>query len=345
MGAVPETVEREPVMVIGGYAVNVARLTSVQTKQLDAIAARARVRLRQGRSVSLEVDVEGHTDSTGTEAYNEGLGLRRATGVAQHLQTVLDKGVGERVSYTTTSAGEEKPIAPNTSRESRSRNRRVELRLKWIALSKPARVEPPPQRLRPPPRAVPQAHPVPPEPCLDYMALLTKFGTLLAALGDVEAATGLYWQGEGYPLTLWIKDKRTWARVISEGVTRRITGDTQDLLQERVFGEEVAGKITVITMAAEVFGEIAEDAENERIMKLSRSAEESKEKKRELVCWVIAEDLVARGGSSRESQAKDKAGWFLYLSENWEEIERLQERCDESRGGRENYPSVELPKT
>lgn len=66
------------------------------------------------------VTLTGHTDATGTKAYNMALGQRRA----QAVQSVLvDLGVpGDRI--TVTSKGESAPIATNADREGRARNRR-----------------------------------------------------------------------------------------------------------------------------------------------------------------------------------------------------------------------------
>ncbi|SFF48299.1 OmpA-OmpF porin, OOP family [Fontimonas thermophila] len=76
------------------------------------------------RYPTLRVKVDGHTDWTGTEGYNMGLGERRANAVKQYL---MRKGVaGDRID--TTSFGESKPVAPNTTAEGRAANRRAEVR-------------------------------------------------------------------------------------------------------------------------------------------------------------------------------------------------------------------------
>ena len=71
------------------------------------------------------IRVEGHTDSTGSEAYNVELGRRRADAV-QNLR--MQNGVAaqrmEAVSY-----GEGQPIADNSSPEGRQLNRRVEIKI------------------------------------------------------------------------------------------------------------------------------------------------------------------------------------------------------------------------
>jgi len=69
--------------------------------------------------------VAGHTDSVGTEAYNQALSERRANSVAQYL---LSREVVE-ARIETVGFGERAPIADNATAEGRSLNRRVELSL------------------------------------------------------------------------------------------------------------------------------------------------------------------------------------------------------------------------
>ena len=67
--------------------------------------------------------VEGHTDSQGTEQYNQGLSERRAKAVTDYA---LSKGLaGGRI--TTVGHGESMPVASNDTEEGRRQNRRVEI--------------------------------------------------------------------------------------------------------------------------------------------------------------------------------------------------------------------------
>jgi outer membrane protein OmpA-like peptidoglycan-associated protein len=69
------------------------------------------------------VDVVGHTDSTGAEAYNQQLSEARASSVARYLES---QGVlGARI--VSSGLGEAQPIASNDTAEGRSLNRRVEI--------------------------------------------------------------------------------------------------------------------------------------------------------------------------------------------------------------------------
>ena len=69
--------------------------------------------------------VAGHTDSRGSNEYNQGLSERRANSVAQYL---LAKGV-VAARIESVGFGESHPIADNSTEAGRSQNRRVELSL------------------------------------------------------------------------------------------------------------------------------------------------------------------------------------------------------------------------
>jgi outer membrane protein OmpA-like peptidoglycan-associated protein len=69
------------------------------------------------------VEIQGHTDSVGTEAYNHALGQRRADAVFEYLTL---KGINPN-RLKTVSFGETSPVASNATAEGRARNRRVDL--------------------------------------------------------------------------------------------------------------------------------------------------------------------------------------------------------------------------
>jgi outer membrane protein OmpA-like peptidoglycan-associated protein len=71
------------------------------------------------------VDVMGHTDSTGSDAYNQTLSERRASAVADYLSI---RGV-QSARLATRGYGESQPKASNLDAAGRSANRRVEIRL------------------------------------------------------------------------------------------------------------------------------------------------------------------------------------------------------------------------
>ena len=75
-------------------------------------------------SINLEVIIAvGHTDSVGSDAYNQALSLRRSEAVKSYL---VGKGVEKNRVYTE-GKGEKQPVADNKSADGRAKNRRVEI--------------------------------------------------------------------------------------------------------------------------------------------------------------------------------------------------------------------------
>ena len=68
------------------------------------------------------IEIEGHTDSRGTPALNERLGLQRAEAVKKYL---YDQHNVPLHKINVISYGETKPAVPNTTRANRAQNRRV----------------------------------------------------------------------------------------------------------------------------------------------------------------------------------------------------------------------------
>ncbi|MEA1988887.1 MAG: OmpA family protein [Pseudomonadota bacterium] len=73
------------------------------------------------RHPNTRVHIEGHTDSDGSNSYNQQLSENRAKNVAFHL---MDNGIS-RDRIVTYGYGEERPIAENTTAEGKRMNRRV----------------------------------------------------------------------------------------------------------------------------------------------------------------------------------------------------------------------------
>ena len=74
------------------------------------------------------ITVEGHTDSIGSDAYNQKLSENRALSVSQYL---LSKGVKQQ-RLAAIGKGEREPIADNSTDQGRALNRRVELTLEPV---------------------------------------------------------------------------------------------------------------------------------------------------------------------------------------------------------------------
>jgi OOP family OmpA-OmpF porin len=76
------------------------------------------------KGINLEVIIAvGHTDSVGTDAYNQKLSVRRSEAVKAYL---VSKGIEKNRVYTE-GKGEKQPVADNKTSEGRAKNRRVEI--------------------------------------------------------------------------------------------------------------------------------------------------------------------------------------------------------------------------
>jgi outer membrane protein OmpA-like peptidoglycan-associated protein len=96
-----------------------SKLSDEAKAALDDFAAQL---TQQNKNVYIEI--QGHTDSTGSESYNEQLALERAEAVRGYLNREHTVPLHRMnvISY-----GETEPIADNGTREGRSQNRRVTL--------------------------------------------------------------------------------------------------------------------------------------------------------------------------------------------------------------------------
>ncbi|WP_373959610.1 OmpA family protein [Vibrio gigantis] len=102
-------------------------LTPMGSKALSQLAGELKT---NGSSIT----VDGHTDSTGAEGYNQALGLQRALTTSDGL---IADGV-EKNRLVIRSFGESKPIASNATAEGRAKNRRSEI---WASSNDAAELE------------------------------------------------------------------------------------------------------------------------------------------------------------------------------------------------------------
>ncbi len=100
------------------FELNSDQLTADSRTTLDSVAARL------NELTNISGVIEGHTDSSGSDAYNQALSERRARTVRTYL---VSKGVAAS-RLQSAGFGESKPIADNTSDAGRAQNRRVVLR-------------------------------------------------------------------------------------------------------------------------------------------------------------------------------------------------------------------------
>jgi outer membrane protein OmpA-like peptidoglycan-associated protein len=86
------------------------------------------------KASTVNVDVVGHTDSVGSESYNQKLSERRAEAVMGYL---VDHGISAS-RLSSSGRGESEPVASNDTKEGRYENRRVELRTNGYTSAAPA---------------------------------------------------------------------------------------------------------------------------------------------------------------------------------------------------------------
>jgi OOP family OmpA-OmpF porin len=101
------------------FATNAATLTEGSRPVLDAVAEDLKIH------PLVQVELQGHTDSRGADAYNLDLSQRRADSVRDYL---VSRGVpGTRL--TARGYGETDPIADNATAAGRAENRRVVMKV------------------------------------------------------------------------------------------------------------------------------------------------------------------------------------------------------------------------
>jgi outer membrane protein OmpA-like peptidoglycan-associated protein len=105
----------------GNFAFNKAELPDPAKARLDQVVADLKADPK-----TIFIEVEGHTDNVGAPEVNERIGLERAEAVKRYLyeqhQVPLHK-------INVISYGEDKPVAPNNTRDGRAQNRRVVVKI------------------------------------------------------------------------------------------------------------------------------------------------------------------------------------------------------------------------
>jgi len=79
--------------------------------------------IKSSKAKVIDINVVGHTDSVGTEEYNQQLSVRRANAVKDYMVSEgIDPGI-----IDVKGMGEAEPVASNDTAEGRAKNRRVEI--------------------------------------------------------------------------------------------------------------------------------------------------------------------------------------------------------------------------
>lgn len=103
------------------FDTNKSNLRNAGTSELDELASK----LKSYHYID-SISITGHTDSRGSESYNQALSERRAASVKAYL---VSKGVNGSV-ISTSGAGESSPVASNKTTEGRQQNRHVVIMIK-----------------------------------------------------------------------------------------------------------------------------------------------------------------------------------------------------------------------
>ena len=105
----------------GGFKFGQSKIPTDMQTQIDELVAQLKANPNGGY-----IEVEGHTDNVGPKDVNYKIGLERAEAVKRYLyenqQIPLHK-------INVISYGEEKPIAPNKTKDGRAQNRRVVIKV------------------------------------------------------------------------------------------------------------------------------------------------------------------------------------------------------------------------
>jgi outer membrane protein OmpA-like peptidoglycan-associated protein len=109
-------IEQSVIVRAVDFEFNSTRLTAPAQQTLDQVANALQTQ------PELQVEIQGHSDSIGSDAYNLDLSKRRAESVKSYL---VSKGLVAS-SLTAQGFGKTKPIASNSTAEGRAENRRVE---------------------------------------------------------------------------------------------------------------------------------------------------------------------------------------------------------------------------
>jgi outer membrane protein OmpA-like peptidoglycan-associated protein len=105
----------------GQFALGKADLPDGATSALDSM-----VNQLKADKKGLWVEIEGHTDNVGDSKFNEQLGLQRAEAVKRYL---YEKHQIPLHKINVISYGEDKPVAPNNTKDGRAQNRRVVIKV------------------------------------------------------------------------------------------------------------------------------------------------------------------------------------------------------------------------
>jgi peptidoglycan-associated lipoprotein len=105
----------------GGFKFGQTKIPAEMQSQIDELVAQLKANPNGGY-----IEIEGHTDNVGDKLTNQKIGLERAEAVKRYLYETQQIPLHK---INVISYGEEKPIAPNKTRDGRAQNRRVVIKV------------------------------------------------------------------------------------------------------------------------------------------------------------------------------------------------------------------------
>ncbi|MFJ3482042.1 OmpA family protein [Pseudomonas sp. NPDC090202] len=119
----PAPLPKEEVITIRDvhFEFNKSNLTPADKQRLDMVATKLKT-----EAPNVQLRVSGHTDSVGSDKYNQKLSERRAHAVTDYL---VSAGVPRSAFVSVEGDGESRPVADNNTAEGRALNRRTEIKI------------------------------------------------------------------------------------------------------------------------------------------------------------------------------------------------------------------------
>jgi outer membrane protein OmpA-like peptidoglycan-associated protein len=121
-------IKEEVVKKVNTSAKNIFFVTGSAKLQPKSFKALNEVAAILKEDANLKLDIEGHTDNTGTDKINVPLSQNRAKSVFDYL---VNKGGVDASRLSSEGYGSSKPVADNKTAKGRGLNRRVEMKLKY----------------------------------------------------------------------------------------------------------------------------------------------------------------------------------------------------------------------
>lgn len=323
MAQIPTKIIRGKPIVIKGYKVNQALLTVSQKSGLFKLASQINNIIKSKFVVSLKITIEGHTDSIGTETYNNDLGFRRAKNAEFYLSKIINQSSNNKVYYSSISSGEKKPISSNATGKARFNNRRIELISEWNIIIQSQKTPKTPELPEKKTRKILPFKPVIKE-CADVVYWEIRFGKTEEALYNIYNSTSLHWE-RGYPIGLKVIDNK--------GFLSNFTKEIQDQLisEALLIGTiDASGILGAVLGFSKSLKAISDDVKNEKIMN-SKDEAFRRNLHKKLVCALFTGEDLQTGSK------------WIKIYNMWEKLTMLRTLCAQKRGDPVREPQINIP--